>query len=705
MTFRLPIEKAWQGKAVEFRIMMFGDGADGAGAALRLVTPKPVFAEALLRVGAPGAAVPAPAAAPAAETRKLAPVPYSAVKIDDAFWAPRIAVNRAVSIPAALKECGTSGNISNFEIAAGLARGQIKGSHAYDSDLYKIIEGAAYTLKIAPDRKLEAEMDRLIAAIARAQEKDGYLNTHFSNGLAGPRLLMDPTEHELYCAGHLFEAAVAYREATGKRTLLDAGARFADLLGRTFGSGKRHEVSGHQEVELALVRLAKTTGESRYLDLARFFLAERGFAHGSERRPLTPEESILQNLVDPADRRSVWRTRSYRQDHLPLAEQGEAVGHAVRAEYTYAAMADVAGLGGGEGYGAALDRIWASVAEAKLYITGGVGTAQFGDEGFGTPYNLPNDRAYCETCAAAANIFWNHRMNLLRADAKYVDVLELALYNGFLSGVSLSGDLFFYTNRLASAGRDRRDTWSDPACCPSNVVRTIPQIGNYFYALDGEGIYVNLFAGSAADIPWKGGRVRLVQATDYPWDGRVRIAVEPDRGGDFDLNVRIPGWASDRLVKSDLYVFADGLAPEKTLPRISVNGQPVGALVRADGYARIRRTWAKGDRVDVEFPMPVRRVHAHPNVAADRGRAALMRGPLVFCLEAADQAFPVAEFVLPAGAAVAAEARPGLLGGVTVLRGEGRLAKGGGPAAFTAIPYYAWANRAPGAMAVWIPDK
>jgi DUF1680 family protein len=637
------------------------------------------------------------------ETRKLEPVPYSAVKIDDGFWSPRIATNQKVSLRAALSECAKSGNISNFEIAAGLKEGQIKGSHAYDSDLYKVIEGAATSLKIAPDPELEATMDRLIAAIAGAQEKDGYLNTHFSKGLNGPHLLMDPTEHELYCAGHLFEAGVAYRDATGKRKLLDVGARFADLLDATFGPGKRYEVSGHQEIELALFKLARATGEQRYLDLDKFFLAERGFAHGRAHRPLTPEESVAQNAVDPKDRRSVWRTRKYRQDHVPLAEQDEAVGHAVRAGYLYAAMADVAGLGGNEGYGAALDCIWASVTGAKLYITGGVGTAQFGDEGFGTPYNLPNERAYCETCAAAANIFWNQRMNLLRADAKYIDVLELSLYNGFLSGVSLSGDLFFYTNRLASAGKDRRDTWSDPACCPSNVVRTIPQIGNYFYAVDKAGIYVNLFAGSTADVPWAGGRVRLAQTTGYPWDGKIKIAVEPDKSGSFDLNIRVPGWAAGELIKSDLYVYADNLPREQTLPRFLVNGKPLAGPAIVDGYARLRRTWEKGDVVDVDFPMPVRRLHAHPSVTANRGRVTLMRGPMVYCLEAPDQTFAIADFALPAGAAVTAEARPGFLGGVTVLKGEGLA--GGAAAAFTAIPYYAWANRRPGAMAVWIQEK
>jgi len=657
----------------------------------------------LLLLASSAALAVAPAGADG-EVRKLDPVPYSSVRLEDAFWAPRIERNRTITIRAALAECRKAGNLSNFEIAAGLAEGGLRGSQAYDSDVYKIIEGAAYSLKLHPDPDLEAAIDRLIAAIAKAQEKDGYLNTYFAQGAHGPHLLMPPTEHELYCAGHLFEAGVAWADATGQRALLDVGARFADLLDATFGPGKRYEVPGHQEIELALVKLARAAGEPRYLDLARFFLAERGFAHGTARRALTPEESAAQNAVDPKDRRSVWRTRKYRQDHVPVAEQGEAVGHAVRAEYMYAAMADIAGLGGDEGYGRALDRLWASVTGAKMYVTGGVGTAEFGDEGFGTPYNLPNDKAYCETCAAAANVFWNHRMGLLRAEAKYVDVLELALYNGFLSGVSLSGDRFFYTNRLASAGTDRREEWSDPACCPSNVIRTIPQVGGYAYATDGGGIYVNLFAGGTADIPWKGGRVRLVQTTRYPWDGAVRIAVEPESDAAFELNIRVPGWAQGGPVKSALYAFVDGLARAATLPALTVDGARIEAPVSADGYAHIRRSWRRGDVVDVVFPMPVRRVRARSSVAADRGRVALMRGPIVYCLEAADQSFAIADFALPAGAAVTAEFRPGLLGGVAVLRGRG-IAAGGAAADFAAIPYYAWANRSPGAMEVWIPER
>ncbi len=637
------------------------------------------------------------------DSRKLMPVPYSAVRITDAFWSPKIAINQKVSIRTALQKCESSGNIPNFKIAAGLIQGQQKGSHAYDSDVYKIIEGAAYSLRIQPDPELEAHVDGIIEAIAAAQQKDGYLNTYFTAANHGPRLTMAPTEHELYCAGHLFEAGVAYRDATGKGTLLNVAVRFADLLDSIFGPGKRYEVSGHQEIELALVKLWQATGEKRYLNLAEFFLAERGYAHGREHRALTPEESVRQNMVDPKDRRSVWSTRQYRQDHRPLAEQTEATGHAVRAGYTYAAMADVAGLGGGPGYGGALDRIWDNVVGSKLYITGGVGTAQFGDEGFGTAYNLPNDKAYCETCAAAANIFWNARMNLLRAEAKYVDVLELSLYNAFLSGVSLSGDLFFYENPLASSGKVSRDSWSDPACCPSNVVRVIPQVGGYLYAKDQDGIYVNLYVGSTADIPWKGGSIRLVQTTLYPWEGKVRMAIEPDKSEEFTLHLRIPGWAADGPVKSDLYVFDDAARRGRVLPNPVINGWAIPSPEMNNGYLLIRRAWKKGDIVEIDLPMPVRRVRANAAVEADRGRLALMRGPVVYCLESADNPFPVQEFGLPAASPIQAEFRGSLLGGVIVLRGEGS-AVGSRKVDFTAVPYYAWANRGQGWMNVWIPE-
>jgi hypothetical protein len=643
------------------------------------------------------------AAARPPASQKLEPVPYSAVRISDGFWSPRIDLNQKVSLRASFQECEKAGNLDNFRIAAGWIKGEHKGSHAYDSDVYKIIEGAGYSLKLHPDPELEAYVDRLIDAIAAAQQKDGYLNTYFTLKAPDQKWKKLQTDHELYCAGHFFEAAVAYSQVTGKQKILDTARRLADHLDSVFGPGKCYDVPGHQEVELALVKLFHLTGEQRYFDLAKFFLDERGYAHGQTHLRPTPEEIARQNQVDPKNSRSIWLTRKYRQDHLPVVEQDEAVGHAVRAGYMYAAMADVAAITGDAGYLQAGKRLWENVVGKKIYITGGVGTAQFQDEGFGTPYNLPNEKAYCETCAAVANIFWNYRLNLLHGEAKYIDVLELGLYNGFLAGVSLSGDQFFYENPLASRGKVLRDSWSDPACCPSNVVRLIPQIGNFIYARDGQGFYVNLYLGSTAVLPWKGGSVRLTQTTRYPWEGKVKVLVEPDKTGEFVLNLRLPGWTGKGPIAGDLYRFdhdAPGQDPGATL---AVNGKSVAPRQVKQDYLQIRRRWQKGDVVELDLPMPVRRVRAHPNVEADRDRVALMRGPILYCFEAADNPFDVLKLSLPKGASLKVEHQDALLGGVTVLHGQGLL-EGKTAVNTTAIPYDVWSNRQAGAMTVWVPE-
>jgi hypothetical protein len=642
-----------------------------------------------------------PAGRAAEQGAPLEAVPYWNVTITDGFWSPRLDVNRRVTLRTAFAKVEEAGNLANFRIAAGREAGVARGSQAYDSDVYKIVEAAAYCLRTDPDPELGALVDRVIDTVVAAQAPDGYLNTYVILRSPGAKWQMVPTEHELYCAGHLFEAGVAYAEATGKRTLLDVARRLADDVDGVFGPGKRYEVPGHQEIELALVRLFRATGDPRYFHLAKFFLDERGFAHGMEHRLPTQEELSRQNTVDPRDPRSVWSTRTYRQDHLPVVQQDEAVGHAVRAGYMYAAMTDVAARTGDPGYLGAVRRLWDDVTGTKLYLTGGVGSAQRADEGFGSHYGLPNESAYAETCATVANILWNHRMNLLEADAKYVDVLELGLYNGLLSGVSLSGDRFFYRNPLASRGDDRRDVWSDPACCPTNLVRLIPQLGTFIYARGAEGIFVNLFAGSSASIPWDGAFVHLTQTTRYPWEGHVTLRVDPAGPRAFGINVRVPSWTGDGPVGTDLYHFAALARGAQAGVTVTVNGAPVPLEIKS-GYARIRRVWATGDVLDVEFPMVVRRVHAHPNVAVDRGRVALMRGPIVYCLEGEDNPFDLSRFSLPETAPLAATYRGSLLGGVTVLRGQG-LARWGS-VTFQAVPYYAWANRRPGAMAVWIPE-
>jgi DUF1680 family protein len=646
----------------------------------------------------PSAPSPARAAA-AARDYPVRPVPFTAVQFQDTFWRPRIEVNRTVTIPFAFQKSEETKRVYHFERAAAVLRGEPladKAPPGYpfdDTDLYKVIEGAAYTLAVQRDPQLEAYLDRLIGKIAAAQEKDGYLYTTRTIDPDNPHrwagkqrwVLEKVDSHELYNLGHLYEAAVAHYQATGKRTLLDVALRTADLLDRTFGPGKRSIWPGHQVTEMGLVKLYRVTGDPRYLSLAKFLLDERG-PDGSE-----------------------GAGRKYNQSHQKVTEQSEAVGHAVRATYLYSGMADVAALTGERAYVDAMDRIWHDVVDKKLYLTGGIGSTSSG-EAFGLAYEMPNMTAYNETCAAIGNDYWNHRLFLLHADARYIDVLERTLYNGLLSGVSLDGKSFFYPNPLESAGQHQRSPWFGVACCPGNVTRFLASVPGYVYAQRDDTLFVNLFVASTAEVEMAGGRkVKLVQETRYPWDGAVRLTVSPDREGTFELRVRVPGWARGQVVPSDLYRFADRYDDPAVL---RVNGQPV-PLTLEKGYARVGRRWKSGDVVELGLPMPIRRVVAHPSVEADQGRVALQRGPLVYAAEGADHPEgKVRNLLLPDEAKLGTEFRPGLLGGVQVVTGravalaydaEGRLARG--DQEFTAIPYYAWANRGPGEMAVWIPNR
>jgi DUF1680 family protein len=621
------------------------------------------------------------------------PVPFTAVHFNDAFWLPRIEVNRTVTIPFAFEKCEESKRVYHFERAAAVLRGETledKSPPGYpfdDTDVYKVIEGAAYTLSVKPDPKLEAYLDGLIAKIAAAQEKDGYLYTTRTIDPSNPhrwagkeRWTREKVDsHELYNLGHLYEAAVAHYQATGKRTLLDVALRTAELLDRTFGPGKQSIWPGHQITEMGLVKLYRVTGDPRYLALAKFLLDERG----------------------PGDAEGAGR--KYNQSHQKVVEQSEAVGHAVRATYMYSGMADVAALTGEQDYVNAMDRIWGNVVGRKLYLTGGIGSTSSG-EAFGIDYELPNLSAYNETCAAIGNDYWNHRLFLLHADARYVDVLERTLYNGLLSGVSLDGKSFFYPNPLESAGQHERSPWFGVACCPGNMTRFLASVPGYVYAKQGDTLYVNLFVASTADVEMDGRRkVKLVQETRYPWDGAVRITVSPDREGRFAVNVRVPGWARGEAVPSDLYRFADASDEKVTL---RVNGQGV-PLTLEKGYARIDRPWKTGDAIELSLPMPVRRVAAHPSVDADQGRVALQRGPLVYAAEWPDNGGGrVRNLLLSDDAPLSTAFRPDLLNGVQVVTGraaEGKVTRQ--EQAFTAIPYYAWANRGPGEMLVWIPDR
>ncbi len=614
----------------------------------------------------------------------IQPVSFTDVKIKDRFWAPRIETNRKVTIPYTFEKCEKTGRIDNFAIAGGLMKGEHRGSFPFDdTDPYKILEGASYSLSVHPDAKLEKYLDKLIVKISAAQEDDGYLYTCRTSN--SKRLLKWFGEqrwsrlndsHELYNMGHLYEAAVAHYQATGKRTLLDVAIKNAELLDSVFGPDKNETAPGHQLIEMVLARLYRISGDEKHLKLAKFFLDTRGPGGGE-----------------------------YNQSHKKVIEQSEAVGHAVRASYMYCGMADVAALTGDKGYLDAVDRIWENVVAKKLYITGGIG-AQKDGEAFGKDYELPNAEAYCETCASVGNVMWNHRMFLSHGDAKYIDVMERVLYNGLLSGVSLSGDRFFYPNPLESRGRYRRSPWFSCACCPGNIARFIPSVPGYVYARSEDKLYVNLFVNGSGTILIKDNAVRIKQKTRYPWDGVVKITVEPRRSAKFTICVRIPGWAQNQPVPSDLYCFAD-TSDEKV--RLSINGKEV-ALDMEKGFASIERTWKKGDVIELNLPMPVRRVLSHEKVKTNTAKVALQRGPIVYCAEGIDNGGRVLNLLLSDEAELRAEYKKNLLGGVTVIRSnavalddaEDRASLTRKEHNFVAVPYYAWANRRIGEMAVWL---
>lgn len=623
----------------------------------------------------------------------IRPVPHGEVELLDGFWRDRLELNRLSTIPHIMRQNEMTRRVANFEKAAGLKSGPYEGRRFNDTDIYKTIEAASYSLERTPDPKLSAELDRLIDLIAKSQEPDGYLMPARTIDPANPAPGMGPKRwihlngsHELYNFGHLYEAAIAHFEATGKRTLLDVALKNANLVAATFGPDRLRAIPGHEEIELALIRLFRVTGVPRYYEAARFFLDQRGGQHEVEPYPEGPF--------------AMYNDRPYKQDHLPVVKQDRAVGHAVRAVYLYSAMADVAGLEGDKAYLAASERIWRDMISKRMYLTGGIG-ARGTVEAFGDDYELPNRDAYTETCASAGNVFWNARMFLTTGNSAYLDVLERTLYNGLLSGVSLSGDRFFYQNPLEASGRRGRDTRSeyfDVACCPANLARTIAQMPGYIYAYEGETIFVNLYTGSRARVPLGRGPVTITQTTNYPWDGEVRITVEPAAARMFTMAFRNPAWTAERPLESDLYRYADGrrLPP----PEIRVNGEPFIDVRGRSGFITIMREWKAGDEIRVRFPMPVRRVVAHPSIADNAGKVAFERGPLVYAVEAADNGGAALDLTVPDDARLDSSFRRNLLGGVEVITGPAMRA--GRRVTLTAIPYFAWANRAPGEMAVWI---
>ncbi len=614
------------------------------------------------------------------------PVPFTAIHLTDHFWAPRLETNHRVTIPIAIEQSIITGRIKNFEIAGGLTEGKFCSTFPFDdSDVFKIIEAASYSLQTNPDNELELVLDSLIYKIAEAQEEDGYLYTirtimgDDSHEWIGKRWeKVNELSHELYNLGHLYEAAVAHYQATGKRNLLDVAIKSAELVDSIFGWGKIEDYPGHQEIELALVKLFRVTGEQKYLDKAKFFLDVRG-----------PDGA------------------SYNQAHKKVIDQSRGVGHSVRATYMYSAMADIAALYNDASYITAMQRIWEDMVFTKTYITGGIGSTGSG-EGFEESYKLPNRTAYCETCASVGNIMWNHRMFLLDGEAKYIDVLERTLYNGFLSGVSLTGDHFFYPNVLESGGQHERREWFGCACCPPNIARLLPSLPGYIYAIDGKTIYVNLFMDNIAKIPMGNNEIELVQKTGYPWQGKVELLVNTMTAQKFELKIRIPGWARNEAIPGNLYYFTDTLDSKISF---YINGELV-QYEESSGYASLVRKWNKGDVVSFEFPVTPRTVVADERVADDLGKIAVQAGPLVYAAEWPDVPDGrVLDLVFDRDLPLKPVFNDTLLNGVMVIETFARTGRQvpdeeiepSGKRSLYLIPYYSWNNRGPGEMMVWLP--
>lgn len=610
------------------------------------------------------------------------PVPFTQVRLNDRFWLPRIDINRKVTIPFAFEQCVKNGRLHNFERAAAVLQGKtiddLKPPEFPfdDTDVYKVIEGASYCLAVSYDPELDAYLDFLIEKIAAAQEPDGYLyttrtfNPQSPHPWAGSERWVSERElsHELYNLGHLYEAAAAHYQATGKNSLLQIALNSAELLHRTFGHERQSIWPGHQITEMGLIRLYRITKDRRHLELARFLIDSRG-----------PDGQKASGSV-------------YNQSHQPVIEQSSAVGHAVRAAYMYCGIADVAALTGNTAYIRTINRIWQNTVSCKLYITGGIGSTKHG-EAFEDDYILPNLTAYCETCAAIANVYWNHRMFLLHGDARYIDVLERSLYNNVLSGVSLDGKAFFYPNPLESDGMHQRQPWFGCSCCPSNICRFIASVPGYFYATHHHSIYVNLYASSTVTIDG----LTLTQKTDYPWDGTIRIELHADQPLHKTLYLRIPGWAQNQPVPSDLYQFADSVSERADL---LINGQPEKFKMDR-GYAVIDKQWNGHEHIELRLPMLPRKVISHPKVAANRQRTALTCGPLVYCFEAVDNpGVSLRRAKIDLDQPVQVKKRPDLLGGIIALEVPSTSNE-----PFTGIPYYAWANRGKNEMIIWMKSS
>jgi uncharacterized protein len=617
------------------------------------------------------------------------PVPFTEVKVVDNFWANRIKTNTDVTIPIAYNHCEKTGRIDNFKIAGGILDGDFRSTSPFDdSDVFKVIEGAAYAIQMNPNKELELYTDSIIEYIAMAQEDDGYLYTYRtimgddSHPWIGSKRWEKThlLSHELYNVGHLYEAAVAYYMATGKRKLLDVAIKNADLVAKDFGWNAFQSYPGHQEIEIGLVKLYNITGEKKYLDLAKFFLDVRGKVHLNDRT-------------------------TYSQSHLPVVEQDEAVGHSVRAVYMYTAMADIAALTGSKEYVSAMKTLWEDIVYTKLYITGGIGAAG-GHEGFGAKYELPNTSAYCETCAGIANVFWNHRLFLNDGDAKYLDVLERSLYNNVLSGVALSGDHFFYPNPLESRFGHERQEWFGCACCPSNICRFMPSMPGYIYASNDKEVYVNLYISSETNIEQVNNTIIVQQQSEMPWDGKTVITVDQKKNKKFTLKLRVPGWAREEVVPENKLYWFQNKSTQKII--VKVNGEVFDYEIDNKGYINISKKW-KGEEVEINFPLEIRKVVCNPNVQNNIDKIALQRGPIMYCSEGVDfESGQVSNLVLKDNAGLTSHFKKDFLGGIVSLEGkalEGQRTNNGdvnfSEVEFKAIPYYAWCHRGVTPMVMW----
>ena len=581
-------------------------------------------------------------------------IDFSHVKINDNFWSPRLSKHVSATLPVCIDQIeNQTGRIRNFENAAK-GEGEHSGIFFDDSDVYKALEGMAYSLINNPDPELEKKADEWIDKFAAAQQPDGYINTFYTlTGLDKRWTNMD--KHEMYCAGHMIEAGVAYYQATGKRKLLDVCIRMTDHMMSQFGPGKRHWVPGHEEIELALVKLYQTTQEQKYLDFAYWLLEERGHGHGTMGD---------EGKWDPV----------YYQDIVPVRQLTDISGHAVRCMYLYCGMADVAALKNDTGYIAAIDRLWDDVVHRNMYITGGIGSSR-DNEGFTEDYDLPNLDAYCETCASVGMVLWNQRMNQLTGDSKYIDVLERSLYNGALAGISLGGDRFFYVNPLESKGDHHRQEWYGCACCPSQLSRFLPSIGNYIYASSDDALWVNLYIGNTGQIRIGETDILLTQETDYPWDGSVKLTISTSQPLEKEIRLRIPNWC-------------------KTYD-LSINGKRIN-VSEEKGYAVIK-DWKSQDVIALDMDMPVEIVAADPHVKENFGKRAIQRGPLVYCMEEIDNPEYFDQIQLSPSTTFQTAFVSDILNGIKTIKTNGRAQSA------TFIPYYAWDNRKAGKMRVWIP--